>query len=161
VPDEAAITADATDLPADLQEALAEVVLGAFDAAAAWKAIVARSATTTSHAAPRGGPHPPDRSRARHDRSGGDSASSPPASTRPRIVEGGVRLAYANRERRPAPLRRGARLLLRSAHAIGRIVIRDDADDTYADDSSGSILLVVDTGGNDTYERAVGAGFST
>ncbi len=73
------------------------------------------------------------------------------------IIEGAVRLAYAIER---ADLRRFAGIkgfALDQPTPLGRIVIRDAANDQYEDDPDHPILLLLDTGGNDTYRFPAGA----
>lgn len=156
-PDEAALAEDARDIPLDLQRALAEVVLAARDADADFRAATAGLTEdqlgwlygTGNLMA--GNPNALDLT----DTTVRDTLV---AFDLHALAEGAVRLAHRV-ERAALPRFAGARgFSFDQPTPLGRVVLRDAADDTYEDgDANTAILLLVDTGGADTYRRAVGA----
>jgi hypothetical protein len=161
-PDEAAIRADAGDLPPDLAGALAAILRSAADAARARDTALA-------------GVAPELRQELFDAGFGFFLRSMVPV---PRLTDPAVRRALTEGIRY-GDLYRGAANLAATIEAaglrrfagtrgfsfsqptpLGRVVVRDAADHTYHPDDpvvAGDILLLVDTGGNDTYLIGAGA----
>ncbi|AKU96440.1 hypothetical protein AKJ09_03104 [Labilithrix luteola] len=72
------------------------------------------------------------------------------------IAEGAVHLAYAIESADLARFAGAKGFSVDVPTPIGRLVFRDAADDTYADDADDPIALLVDTGGADTYRFPAG-----
>ena len=152
----AALDADAADVPLDLQRALAEVVLGLARANADWSSL---NAALT------------DDDRATLSQTGDLAAGFAvfdPADPATRaslltwdlgaLVSGAARLAFSVEAAGLARFAGTRGFAFDQRTPLGRIVIHDAADHTYeAAPAVDAMLLLVDTGGDDTYRSAVGA----
>ncbi|MSP59268.1 MAG: hypothetical protein EXR72_02820 [Myxococcales bacterium] len=158
-PDTAALEADAADVPADLQVALAQVVLAVSDANRAWfafaKAISLEDLDILTRLSamvlPASYSPPPVHQKAVSEflSKGYDEAA---------LIDAAVRLAWAIETAKLAGFAGTAGFQFDQDTPIGRIVLHDAAKDTYEDDANKPpILLVVDTGGDDTYRFPAGA----
>jgi hypothetical protein len=155
-PDDAALEADAADVPLALQSEIARIVLAAGAAQATWESLA--GGLSASDLATLSKMH------AMFLRSTG----GPPAVTSKNaqsllskrfdveaLVRGGATLALAIER---AHLSRFAGLSgfsFEQETPLGRVVIRDAADDVHA--AGSHVLLSVDSGGNDTYRDEAGA----
>ncbi len=158
-PDEAALAEDAKDLPPDLQEALARVVFALAVANDDWREATATLtpddlwvlAKTSGLLLPWSGGNPPDLSQP-----GVPELLANKLDVQA-LVRGAARLAGAVEA---ADLKRFAGrggFSFDQPTPLGRVVIHDAADHVLEDDGSDAILLLVDTGGNDTYKKPIGA----
>lgn len=156
-PDEATLEADAADVPLDLQQAAAEVILAIAEADRAIAALLA--------------PLTADQLTALGSVAGLELLSGfiPPDVTDPRIppllatfdepalAAAAVHLAQAVEHAELARFAGATGFHFDQPTPLGRVVIADAADDDWPDDPDHPIALLLDTGGNDTYHGAVGA----
>lgn len=154
--DAAALEADAADVPMPLQRALARVVLAANEAQAAWGTLT--TGFTAADILALGKVH------AIHLR----SLNGPPDLTRPNVqtllskrfdsaalAEGAVKLALRVEAANLAQFAGLRGFSFEAETPLGRIVLADAADHVHAKGSH--VLVMVDTGGNDTYLYPAGA----
>lgn len=155
-PDQAALEADAADVPLPFQRALARVILAANEAQATWDTLA--KGFTPADLLALGKVH------AIHLR----SLAGPPDLTRPNVqsllskrfdsvalAEGGVKLALRIESANLAQFAGLRGFSFEQETPLGRIVIADAADQVHAKGSH--VLVMVDTGGNDTYRFPAGA----
>jgi hypothetical protein len=156
-PDVAALEADAADVPAELQIALARVILAAGDANRAWLDLAAPLA-----------PEDLDALSTVHALAIPSSSGTPDIANgkvkdllahrfdEPALVEGAVRLAWSIETADLARFANQSGFSFDQDTPLGRVVLHDAHADTYAGDS-GPYLVVVDTGGDDTWRAPAGA----
>lgn len=158
-PDEAALTEDAKDVPLDLQRAIARVVSAAATANTDWNELTAHLATddlfllmqACGIVFPGTGSGPPDMT---------DPNVKKLLSERwdvQKLISGGARLAAAVEGADLARFAGRRGFSFDQKTPWGRVVIHDAADDTYADDGTDAMMVLVDTGGDDTYRKPIGA----
>jgi hypothetical protein len=73
------------------------------------------------------------------------------------LVSGAARLAAAVEQARLSRFAGTRGFSFDQPTPWGRVVIRDGADDVYEDDGRDAIAVLIDTGGNDSYRKPVGA----
>lgn len=153
--DDATLEADAEDVPKELQVALAEVILAAGEAQAAWTALASRF--TKAQLAELGKVHGilmPTLTGAANVKDASIAKALSDFDTKA-LVAGAVKLALRV-ERADLGRFRGLRgFSFEQKTPLGRIVVKDAADHVHAKGTH--VLLAVDTGGNDTYLFPAGA----
>lgn len=156
-PDLVALRADAADVPLDLQRALAAIILAAGEANAHFDRVIAPLSTVERETL------------AYASRLPLATALDLPNLADPDVVKllstgidlkaltaGAVQLAARLDANDLAPFAHRKGFSFDQMTPIGRILLRDDADDTYADDGK-PVLVQLDTGGNDRYLGPTGA----
>src|SRR5579883_193065 len=157
--DEAALDAAVAPVPMDLQRALAPIVFAIETANDDWTSLTQSLspddltvlAGTSGLVLVGAGGMPPDLSNSEVktllSKTFDESA----------LVTGAAKLAHAVESAKLAPYAGTMGFHVDIKTPIGRVVIADGRDDTYEDDGSDAIALLVDTGGNDVYRKPIGA----
>ncbi len=154
-PDDAALEADAADVPRALQEELAQVVLAAEEAHAAWTTLAA--SLRPQDLAELGKVH----GILLPTVTGAANAKDPAVAKMlasfdvAALVRSAAALALRIERADLARFRGLAGFSFEQDTPLGRIVVRDAGDHVHADGPH--VLLLVDTGGNDTYRYPAGA----
>ncbi len=156
-PNLAALEADAADVPMPLQLAVAQVVLAASAANQAYLALEKPLSDNDKDTLSRTSAFimPGEMAANLTDKTAKDLLAN--RFDEQALLDGATRLAYSIETAGLARFAGMTGFSFDQATPLGRVVIHDGKNDTYKDDPAHPILLLVDAGGDDTYQFPAGA----